>query len=107
MNLKADTKDPNSIHIEAVYALPDEQILVSLELNQGATVAEALELLKQHPSLLEVPWKELTPGIYGEVVTNTGRVLVTGDRIELYRALKLSPMQARRARAEAESGASG
>lgn len=73
--------------------------LRALVVPAGSTVAEAIRasgLESVHP---EAAWQ--VPGnlgIYGERVPPE-RALHAGDRIEIYRALRIDPMQARRARA--------
>ena len=40
-------------------------------------------------------------GVFGEVVS-LDQIVAAGDRIEIYRPLKMDPMQARRLRAESK-----
>ena len=87
-----------AIRVEVVYALPQAQRLVALELRPGATVRAAL----QASGLLElVPaseWASLRFGIYGKPV-GLERPLRDGDRVELLRPLAADPNEARRRRA--------
>jgi len=89
------------IAVELVYALPDAQEVISLEVARGTTVAHAIDLSglsARHgvsPTLAHV-------GIYGRRVA-PHTVLRDGDRVEVYRALVADPKQARRRRA-ARSG---
>ncbi|WP_028388553.1 RnfH family protein [Legionella fairfieldensis] len=86
------------LKVELVY-IPFDQSLIhlSLELNPGATVADAIEesgLLLTHPEI-----KELPVGIFSRQV-NRDTLLTSGDRIEFYRPLTLDPKEKRRERAK-------
>lgn len=83
--------------VDLVYALADEQHVLPLQLSEGASIADALELAKQDALFVRFPLQDLTTGIWGEVKP-LGYVLSCGDRLELYRPLKIDPMQARRNR---------
>jgi putative ubiquitin-RnfH superfamily antitoxin RatB of RatAB toxin-antitoxin module len=87
-----------AIDVEVVYALPDEQRVVKLEVARGTTAGEAVRL----SGLLE-PYPGIDPatariGLHGRVVTGDA-VLNAGDRVEIYRSLIADPKQARRRRA--------
>lgn len=86
------------MRIEVVYALPDRQELIELELEAGATVADAV-----HASGLPERYPDFHPdkGPFGVFARRCGpeRVLRPGDRVEIYRPLKVDPKEARRRRA--------
>jgi len=88
------------MRIEVIRALgpkaPDIQ-QVTLELPEGASVADALAL-----SGLDAP-ALAGYAIYGEPV-NPSHPLRDGDRLELLRPLQLDPKQARRRRAQMQRG---
>lgn len=68
-----------------------------LHLPDGATVQEAIQssgLLQRHPGL-----SLADAGIWGRAAA-AGQRLRDGDRVELYRPLRIEPMDARRARQE-------
>ncbi len=77
--------------VEVVYALPDRQEIVTLDLPAGATAQEALERSG-------IDGRGLRLGISGRLCA-PGTRLHEGDRVELYRPLVVDPKQARRARA--------
>jgi putative ubiquitin-RnfH superfamily antitoxin RatB of RatAB toxin-antitoxin module len=80
------------INVEVVFALPDKQELVTIELPSTATVADAIEESGlQH--------RNLQAGIWGRPV-GRGQRLSNGDRVELYRPLQRDPRVARRELAE-------
>jgi putative ubiquitin-RnfH superfamily antitoxin RatB of RatAB toxin-antitoxin module len=88
------------MRVEVVFARADKQVLHALELPDGATVAaviEASNIAQQFPG---TDLGELQAGIWGQQVERS-RVVRDGDRVELYRPLKLDPREARRLKAEA------
>ena len=90
----------NRILVEVAFAEPQRQSLVTVELDPGATVAEAIErsgLVARHT---EVDFDSLATGIWGRVVGQEYS-LSDGDRVELYRELNIDPREARRQLAEA------
>jgi len=86
------------VNVEVAYAKPDEQVIVTLAMEQGATVEAAITasgLLELFPELV---LSELNAGIFG-VVCKLDQVVAEGDRIEIYRPLVHDPKEARRQRA--------
>jgi putative ubiquitin-RnfH superfamily antitoxin RatB of RatAB toxin-antitoxin module len=86
------------MQVEAVFALPERQVLKAVELPEGSTVADAIrrsELAREFP---EVDFDQLQAGIWGTPVER-GRTLLDGDRVELYRPLVMDPREARRLKA--------
>lgn len=86
------------MHIEVVYALPEHQQRVHLELSAGATVADALRAVRRIPPFDSLALDDLPVGIFGRLVSRQ-EVLGVGDRVEIYRPLKVDPKEARRRRA--------
>ena len=87
------------INIEAVYALPDEQMLFRQSVPEGATVAEAIQLcgiLEKYP---EIDLAANKLGIFGKLA-KADTLLRDKDRIEIYRALIADPKEVRRKRAD-------
>ncbi|NCT66353.1 MAG: RnfH family protein [Rhodanobacteraceae bacterium] len=86
------------ISLEVAYAEPDRQFLRRLELAEGATVADAIAASGlQREFALDTD--ALAVGIWSKAVARDAR-LHEGDRVELYRPLKIDPKEARRRRAE-------
>lgn len=88
----------DDIRVEVVYALPQEQQLLSLRVAPGTTAAEAIErsgILKKHP---EIDLGQNKIGIFGKLV-KTDTVLRDRDRVEIYRPLIADPKEVRRQRA--------
>jgi putative ubiquitin-RnfH superfamily antitoxin RatB of RatAB toxin-antitoxin module len=73
-------------------------LLCELELPDDATIAMALDIARHQLGDAAADWAHAATGIYGRAL---GRdyIPVNGDRIELYRALKVDPRAQRRARA--------
>lgn len=86
------------LKIEVVYATPGGQTRYVLELEEGATVRDAVA---RSGALMEFPEIDLTRnrvGIYGRLVSLDAR-LAEGDRVEILRPLVADPKEARRRRA--------
>jgi len=85
------------IEVEVAYANTDEQTIIPLSIEEDTTLQQAIEIsgiLQQFPDC------DLTVskvGIFGKV-KKLGQKLKAGDRVEIYRPLFQSPMQARRNR---------
>lgn len=91
------------LSIEVVYAQPQIQHLIALQLAPGSSLWQAVEqsgLLEQCPEL-QTRVNELREnvGIFG-ALKPADTVLKSGDRVEIYRPLVMDPKEARRLRAE-------
>jgi putative ubiquitin-RnfH superfamily antitoxin RatB of RatAB toxin-antitoxin module len=75
--------------VEVVYALPESAEVRSLQVPVGATVADAVAACGLDASAF---------GIFGKQVPGT-HPLREGDRVEIYRPLRMDPKEARRRRA--------
>jgi uncharacterized protein len=85
----------DQVRVSVVYALPDRQVLVELELPQSATVADAVArsgLVQQFPDIASRP---LACAIYGRPVADS-HGLQGGDRVEILRPLQIDPKESRR-----------
>lgn len=89
--------------IQVVYAKPDQQSLVELDVPDGTTAFEAAVqsgLANQFP---DIDLDTIPMGIFGvRVKTATTTILHPGDRVELYRSLLVDPKESRRTRAESQ-----
>ena len=87
------------IQIEVAYALEEIQYLFAEKVEQGTTVQQALE---QYKLLKELPGLVIDKvGIFSKLVP-LETVLREGDRIEVYRPLKVDPRERRRQKVEEE-----
>lgn len=87
------------IHVEVVYALPHEQRVLKLVVEQSATVEEIIRtsgILQMYP---EIDLTVNKVGIFSRNVKLDARVR-DKDRIEIYRPLLADPKEIRRKRAE-------
>ncbi|MDH5370400.1 MAG: RnfH family protein [Gammaproteobacteria bacterium] len=85
--------------IEVVYALPKEQVLITLDVDQGTTVEQAVKQSGVLEKYSEIDLTKNKVGIFGKV-TKTDEVLRDKDRVEIYRPLIADPKESRRKRAE-------
>ena len=86
------------INVEVAYAKPDEQVIIPLQVSEGTTVNEAIELSQVLLRFPEIDLVKTKVGIFSQVC-KLDAVLKQNDRVEIYRPLLLDPMQARRQRA--------
>jgi uncharacterized protein len=84
-----------SLKIEVVFALPDRQELVTVTVEKGATVEDAIACSSLGASFPDWNLKNCAVGIWGRPVGRK-QALQEGDRVELYRPLQLDPREARR-----------
>ncbi len=85
--------------VTVVYAQPGAQQVIEVDVDAGATVRQAIVasgLLAQAPELAQ---DELDVGVWNQRCS-LDAVLRQGDRIEVYRPLRVDPKEARRIRAE-------
>ncbi|WP_333875967.1 RnfH family protein [Methylobacter sp.] len=86
------------VNVEVAYAKPEQQVIVTVAMEEGATVEAAIKasgLLELFP---EIVLSELKAGIFG-VACKLDQPVREADRIEIYRALVHDPKEARRQRA--------
>lgn len=89
------------LHVEVVYALPEKQRLIALDVPPGTTMLEAAREsgICEHFEGLDLDRAAM--GVFGKSEPAPAqRVLVDGERVEIYRPLKIDPKAARKARAE-------
>lgn len=89
----------DQIQVEVVYALPDETFRKSLSVPAGTTLKQAVELSGVQTKHPEIDLSINKTGVYSKL-RNPDSILVDGDRIEIYRDLKIDPKEARRKRAQ-------
>lgn len=85
--------------IEIAYALPDEQVLLTLDVDAGTTVIQAVKLSGILEKFSDIDLSKNKLGIFGKA-TKSEHVLRDKDRIEIYRPLIADPKESRRKRAE-------
>lgn len=89
-----------TITIEVVYGLPDEQVLLTLAVPAGTTVRAAARLSRLAERFPEIDIGQAPLGVFGKLEKEPDtRVLRAGERVEIYRPLLIDPKEARRLRA--------
>jgi len=86
------------MQVEVVFALATRQVLLTVHVSEGATVADAVSasgIARQFPG---VDLDALQAGIWGQPV-DRDRVVSEGERVELFRPLEMDPREARRLKA--------
>lgn len=89
---------PSTLHVEVAYALPQRQFLRAVDLPAPATLADALAAsgvcarFNIDPATARV-------GVWSKPAT-LATPLRSGDRVEIYRPLRVDPKQVRRERAK-------
>lgn len=91
-------KHPPQIIVEVSYATPARQVIYTVEVNEGATIEEAIlqsGILKEFP---EIDLKVNKVGVFSKVA-KLDRVLEHKERVEIYRKLIADPKVIRKQRA--------
>ena len=88
-----------SIEIEVIYALSDNQIIRQLSLPVGTTAQQAVELSGIIGVFPEIDLSKNKLGIFGKLVA-ADAILHNRDRVEIYRPLVVDPKERRRRRAK-------
>ncbi len=87
------------LEIEVAYSLSQQQFLRRLKMPSGSTVRQAIVQSGVLSKFPEIDLKSVKVGIFSRPV-DLDVLLNSGDRVEIYRPLILSPTDARRLRAE-------
>jgi putative ubiquitin-RnfH superfamily antitoxin RatB of RatAB toxin-antitoxin module len=89
----------NKINIEVAYAQPEKQSLLSVVIDDGLTVEQAImhsDIINLHP---EIDLNVNKVGIWNRTC-KLQDLVKDGDRIEVYRPLIADPKEVRKRRAE-------
>lgn len=87
-----------AISVEVVYAGAVHQRVCRVQIAAGSTVGQAIEASGICAELPDGTFDPDCVGIFSRRVS-LARQVQQGDRVEIYRALSLTPMEARRRRA--------
>lgn len=96
--------EAGALRVEVAYS-PEARVvdLVQLSLTGTCTIGEALRqsgLLQRHP---EIDLERQRVGVWGRP-RRVDDLLSDGDRVEVYRSLRVDPKEARRQRQRRQSG---
>lgn len=89
----------NTITIEVAYALPDDQVILSLDVADDCTVEEAIKRSGILETYSQIDLDNDKVGIFGKMC-KLNATLRHKDRIEIYRKLIADPKESRRQQAE-------
>lgn len=90
----------NRIHVEVAFALPEDQIILPIDVAEGTTIEQAIHLSGIISRFPQIDLQENKVGIFGKLSKLT-EPLRAGDRVEIYRGLIADPKEVRRKRAAA------
>lgn len=92
------------LKIQVVFASPENQLVIDLEVREGTTIAAAVEQsgLRDELRAVGIDIDALTFGVWNKVSSGDDCVS-DGDRVELYRPLEVDPKEARRRRADPDA----
>ena len=84
--------------VEVAYALAEKQSLISLEVEEGTTLKDAIEASGILEKYNEIDLSKQRVGIFSKFAT-LDTVLKEKDRVEIYRSLIADPKEVRKERA--------
>ena len=87
------------LEVEVVYARPEQQLLIQVSVPAGSTARDAIVRSNIFSDASGLDVETLAVGIFARRVT-LDYILKAGDRVEIYRPLTMSPVEARRWRAK-------
>ena len=89
------------MRVEVVAGSRDQQLLVELDLAEGATVWDAVQASGIQDQLPDLTIDRQRLGVFGRLCS-PDRVLQPGERVEIYRPLHADPKDIRRELAKIE-----
>ncbi|HEY9148009.1 MAG TPA: RnfH family protein [Gammaproteobacteria bacterium] len=87
-----------TIQVEVAYALPENQVIIPVEVEEGASLRNAIErsgILERFP---DIDLEQVKVGIFGKL-SKLDNPLRARDRVEIYRPLIADPKAVRKQRA--------
>ncbi len=85
-------------NVEVAYAKPDEQVILTVSVEPGITVKQAVEQSRITDRFPEIDLASAKFGVFGKAAKGDAQ-LQPGDRVEIYRPLIADPKEARKKRA--------
>lgn len=93
--------DSETIQVEVAFATPDEQMIIPLSVPKGSSMLEAARRSGIVEHFPEINLDTASMGVFGKSEMKPAeRVLVAGERVEIYRPLIADPKLVRKQRAE-------
>ncbi|TAN06475.1 MAG: RnfH family protein [Rhodanobacteraceae bacterium] len=93
--------DARHIRVSVIHAEPGRVFNVELVVPEGATLADAIEASGIRSARPDIDLEEGRLGVFARKATLATR-LRDGDRVEIYRPLRIDPKEARRRRARSD-----
>lgn len=88
------------IKVEVAYATEEKQLIVEVDVAEGSTMVQAAEQSGIDHEFDDLNLEGAPMGLFGRKVAKPDQEIVReGDRVEIYRPLKIDPKQARLNRA--------
>ena len=84
--------------VEVVYALADKQSLLTIEVERGATLKDAIDASGILESFKQIDLTKDRVGIFSKFAS-LDTILQEKDRVEIYRSLVADPKEVRKERA--------
>ena len=89
---------PGFIGVEVAFASPQRQRVIALQVSEGTRARDAVKQSGVAADFPEIDPDRCPLGIFGERIGDDVE-LRPGDRVEIYRPLRVDPREARRQRA--------
>lgn len=99
VSLEVDDAQQPGLQVEVVFATPAQQVLLSLRVPDGCTLGAAIDVSGIRSQFPDIDFDALATGVWGQRAERE-RLLRHGDRVEIYRPLRMDPREARRKLAE-------
>lgn len=90
------------ITVEVAYATDKKQFLQRLQVVDGMPIRDVIAMSDVLMAFPELSFDSMQTGIFSKKAT-LEQLTRDGDRIEIYRPLKIDPKESRRLRAEAKA----
>lgn len=91
-------RETSDVRVEVVFAAPDRQELIEIEVPSGTSVDEAIAASSIDQLFPGIELAHCDVGIWGRIVERN-TLVSDGDRVEIYRPLLMDPRDSRRLRA--------
>jgi len=86
------------VNVEVAYAKSEQQLILSVKVDEGCTVDQAIALSEIVTRFPEIDLTKNKVGVFSQICS-LNKILQENDRVEIYRDLAFNPMEARRQRA--------
>jgi len=88
-------ENQNLIHVEVAYATPEAQLMIPLDVLEGTTIQQAIELSGMITHFPEIDLGKNKVGIFSKMCS-LDTILREKDRVEIYRMLIADPKEIRK-----------